>query len=548
MCVVVSVLKMSRLPPHAASNPGKEKTKRRGRPIEITKEEYVRRQSSASRSAWSLASPRFDIGSSSSSGIRNTHQYRDNKDFKKGGAQDKDDDFDLSIDVDSDAELLLTPPKAQMLVDEICDMMDSDERPPPQISYRSLMSFDKQSFDEYSHQPPHNQAHNDSNNKVDCDQPRPQQYKYCHYKNDEESGNITDDDADKRTHSTRECEPSLERLERKMAILENDLRSERRSNGNKMLNESREQMELWNAIRLSAQLLGFNAEGQVDPDNFKQKLIRDSKNEVEHLKNVHQKELIKMREDYKHDVVDLQERLLKWVMSQRDLAQNQEYTIMRLKNELKSIRLEWKELKETSIKAFEKGTESVEINCSTLKNYVHEEFREAHQETERLKNELKNAHDKISSLENVLERTQFQPIGSVSSLDSHSAGQQNRGVDTQKHNPTERQETEDAYDKQVQGDGDGDGDGEDTWNDFTVKFREAIDGNLPQTSDASVVSKLEVYDTMKADKLFKKLCYSSKSPSASVRNKAESPVGGFFDCGQIQEDSDVFMDAESGET
>ena len=89
---------------------------------------------------------------------------------------------------------------------------------------------------------------------------------------------------------------------------------------------------------------------------------------------------------------------------------------------------------------------------------------------------------KIESLEKcTVECEGYQPMASVSSLDSNSARQQQQLDDRHAHS-----------------------DCDSTWNDFTVKIRDALEGNLPQTSslppsDASVVSKLEVYDTMTAD-------------------------------------------------
>ena len=536
---------MPRLP-QPPSKSGKDNITRRNRSIATRKEDHSRDRKE-SRSAWSLASPRFDLPETSFG--RHTNQYREHESRqKRTGNKDcasvhSMDDLDLEIDIDSDAEILLTPLKAKKLVQGIRDIIETAEKHPQQrspcdSSFGSLMSFETESFDENPQRcckktKCSSQLDDEQNLKLDIDEYIRERYPSCSneekYQND---FNVNyQDNTDMYDGEARTTCP-LENLERKMSRLENELQKDRQSYHENRNTKDKDQEELVKALILSAQLLGLNAEGHFDPSNLKEQLEREKNEEIDSLRGMHEKEILNTKEEYKEDVIDLQDRMLQWMNSRVDLVRQQERTILGLKYELDCIRSEYKDLKETSIQAFDKGTQSVAINCSTLKSYIQEEIKEADDESENiiagLKDELKNAQDKIESLEKcTVECEGYQPMASVSSLDSNSARQQQQLDDRHAHS-----------------------DCDSTWNDFTVKIRDALEGNLPQTSslppsDASVVSKLEIYDTMTADKLFKKLCYDKKSPRPLSRKKSGKSDSSFFDCGEIIEDADIFMDAES---
>jgi len=271
------------------------------------------------------------------------------------------------------------------------------------------------------------------------------------------------------------------------------------------------------ALQLSAELLGFSS-SPPERNDLKEAFEREKKDEIDRIKDLHDKELLRIKEEHKEDIIDLQDRVLLWMHSRVDLVQQQKHTILALKAELDSIRCEYNELKETSVETFDQASQSIAVNFSSLKSYVKEELREseiASKETiENLKLELKHARQHIASLEMVPEDCKVdQP--SISSLDSNSARLQQKDTKS-----------------------------DTTWNDFNVKFREAMEGNLPSSnlppSDASVVSRLDVYDTLKADKLFKDLYSRSSSP---LKKKRSARSDDFFDCGQIDE-ADVFLDCD----
>lgn len=521
-----------------------------------TRREDHSRQRKDSRSAWSLASSRFDHAP------KTPHVHREKETKPKRTSQDcssahSTESVDLSINIDSDTEILLSPPKANILVQGIRDIIENNEmstdlrQSPSGSSYGTLMSFGTGTFSE-NPQPFRKKSKislesDEQKLKMDIDQYIRERYPSCASAVEEIHLNDDNGNAKNISISIHDEEAraanSLQHMERKMERLENDFRRDVQiDHRNKSTEEKKDDGDLVKALLLAAQLLGLNADGHFDPHHLREQMEREKREEIDNLRSRHEKDILKMKEDYKQDVIDLQDRMLQWMGSRVDLVRQQERTIFKMKHELDIIRDEYNELKETSKEAFDKGTQSVAINCSKLKSYVQEEIREAYNESdgviESLKAELKSAQDKIIALEKgTIDCHVHQAVESVSSLDSNSARQHHRHDDDD--NKHDRRDCDDAS----------------TWNDFTVKVREALEGNVPQQqilppSDASVLSKLEVYDTMTADKLFKNLCSNKQrtrtSPVLSKKNSSKSELD-FFDCGQATDDADIFMDATSGE-
>ena len=270
---------------------------------------------------------------------------------------------------------------------------------------------------------------------------------------------------------------------------------------------------------------------------FKEKLERDKQEEVRHVQDIHNEELLRIKEEHKNDLIDLQDRMLQWMSSKVNLVNQQTDTICCLRTELEDIRCQYKELKETSVQAFETASMSIAINCDTLKSYVKEEISESQKlakvEIERLRNELDQANKMITSLKKIPVETKGVALSSIIS-----------SVDKSSFMPP----------RQPENDGRSVCSQSTAWSQYTSKIRDALDGKIP-ASDVSVDSKLDLYGTMAAEKLFKNL-YSKPSSSAQERRRRkkkvppprkELPIGNsqFQECEQINEDADEFMDAIS---
>jgi len=137
------------------SEMNKETRKRRSRAQPRTPESRQEGRR-GSKSAWALASSRFDDfcerETETPSGLH-TKQRRISRPIQKptkssSTSRDTNDGFHISLDIESDSELLLTPPKAKKLIEDICDIVGSAQKSPCESSYGSLMSFDTDSFED----------------------------------------------------------------------------------------------------------------------------------------------------------------------------------------------------------------------------------------------------------------------------------------------------------------------------------------------------------------------------------------------------------------
>ncbi len=239
--------------------------------------------------------------------------------------------------------------------------------------------------------------------------------------------------------------------------------------------------------------------------------------EVKRLKDSQNEEILRLKEEHKTDLIDLQDRMLQWMSSKINLVNQQSETICYLKKELNDLRSVYDELKEMSVEAFDKATQSIATNCTSLKSYVKEEINEAEKESKRtidsLRTELEKAQQKIASLEAIPEGTRVQQT-SISSLESQPTGRQRSGSISS------------------------------SWSQYTSKIRDALDGKLPP-SDATVDSKLDLYGTMAAEKMFKNLYFNTNS-AKKRHTKKKKPLldPEFHDC-KDDEESDDFVDAQS---
>jgi len=249
--------------------------------------------------------------------------------------------------------------------------------------------------------------------------------------------------------------------------------------------------------------------------------------------------------------------MLDWITSRVDLVHQQANRIDDLKSELEEVRCDYEELKDSSEEAFEMAAHSISRNCDSLKSYVHEEIQDSQNVSmgmiTNLQRELKEAREEIESLEKATksskeqEKCQSEKIIDlqeeldqarevIRSMESMPAAckVEKSSISSLDSDPEREESTKIENEERGAGR---------TWDDFTFKFREAIDGKLPDC-DASVQSKLDLYGTMTAEKLFQDLCFNLKSPSPQKRKEDILAASSFYECVPV-DDEDEFLDARS---
>ena len=498
-----------------------EKRKGRDRPESRAgdREKMERRDA---KSAWALASPRFD------GWTQHKHVTSDSLHYNRASQRSKQTvyesfDLDLSIDVGSNSELLLTPPKANQLLE---DMFDNDDlRDSTSVSSHcgSLASVETESLREKTRS---RTTYKDTRStgsdyhRLDIDRYLFEGCIGTRKDHDKKECKTESDDNEKSMCTLGKLSNRIEKLEEEIKAKDPKMKERQ---------ERSEPEEDAQAMHRFKQLLSrfSNPEEEID-DIF----AREQKEQIERMADTHEKALFRLKEEHKQDIIDL-------LCSRIDLVRHQGNTILQLKYELDSIRREYIVFKETSAEALDKATQAVVTNCSTLKSYVQEEIRDSETQGKetimKLEHELKCAYKQIASttMTSISSgcKVKPQPRSMSSSLESSAkVSQKERGV-----NAT-------AGENEIDGE---------TWRELKGHFLEAIGGsinpiNLPP-SDASIVSKLTVYDTCTADRLFKDICYKKKL-DAKPRKRSVKSDSAYFECGNEgggMDEGDEFLDALS---
>jgi hypothetical protein len=254
---------------------------------------------------------------------------------------------------------------------------------------------------------------------------------------------------------------------------------------------------LMNGLETAARLLNEQRSREARDHEKEMMRIRTIEKErrvdMQCLSDRHKEEMLQLREEQKKYFLDLQDRLLEWMGSRSDLVEQS----IHLKNELHLLRHDYEILKSSSEKAFEDATYSIQGHCESLQAHVKEEIRESEessrQKMSQLEQDLIQARERIAELEKLREKEVNMNSGSID-YDTHEPQTSVSSLDAQSiHQCSTIGDTSVATD----------------WNDFSSRFREALDGKVPTSDNSSVTSKLDIYATTTAEKLFKNL-YKSK--------------------------------------
>lgn len=361
--------------------------------------------------------------------------------------------LDLSIDINSDSELILTPPKAHKLVKEICDeAIDIIEQDFSSSSSSSLFSLGREVRGE------------------DMYLTGTETCQYIRKKNKFDGITFRQSKSDKKLEEDAihlSESPVISEIE------DTERLSTFKSNNNlRTVNTQCHDVSdfyrikgikheyVAKLLKLSYVLLtertGYG--GHFSVPSLDHLLEKEGQDELQKLKEDHCIELLKIKEEHKKDIIDLQDRMLKWMCSRVDLVRQQESTILQLNGELESIRSCYSKLKKKSNDVSDKG-----IQCFPLGGSVQTMDRD-------------NSHHHIMS--------EVEPFQSP------------------------------KFDKPSK---------DMTYNEYRNQAAAGMGGNISQPAhvnscEGSVISKLTIYDTATAEKLFKDLCYNNKFNGNNAKN------------------------------
>jgi hypothetical protein len=297
--------------------------------------------------------------------------------------------LDLSIDVHSDSELILTPPKADELIEEIFEdrrctrttktLGQRSVRGKPAVSppvAKEQRDFFDSCCDGTNHVYPKQsqgydhvqeftstsaRKHNRRNDTAKSDELLVYNMSsvttrrgFCKHK-DEHHTKVTEDEES-------ECirlPPMMEQQDtRRTDGVCEDAKMDRI--GLRFPGDSIQQKEcVIKLLRLSLHLLESSQSDYFPFGSLVSLMEKDSKVASEKMEKKHHRELLKVKEEHKKDIIDLQDRMLKWMCSRIDVVHQQENTIHQLDRELESMRSICFKLKKGSSQMANKGTQSV---------------------------------------------------------------------------------------------------------------------------------------------------------------------------------------------
>lgn len=476
-------LEYESVPSHKSRNSGMDKKTKASEKIGVTKS---RRDS---KSAWARASSRsFNEPVLETNGGLHTMQTTE---FKKNRPRDSKTNI---VSHPESREMNLTPPKAKELIRQMITAVKED-------NLNEAAEF--RDFDD-----------SQSVLTIDSNQHR-------------KIINDMDDEDNSVNMSLHIMERKLGRLEKQ--IKERDKYINTLWRNDNASNTMEQYSQIMSALEMSASLLSEQRAHEsnrirYEKDRLKE-IEKEKRYEVQRIIDRHAEEMFHLREEQKKYFLDLQGKIFEWMTSRGDLIEQS----INIQNDLRSLKQDYENLKVTSMKAFEDAARSIQEQCGSVKSLIKEEIRES-EDASRVKilelgNELAQAKERILELEqgrHIDEQTRHgscsdyeshEPITSVSSMDAQSVHQYSvmgdRSVLTN------------------------------DWNDFSSRFREALDGRVASSDTASVHSKLDMYATMTAEKLFKNMYKKPTSQFSSIRRPPmhnsktdlRSPSGSdFHDC------------------
>ncbi len=258
------------------------------------------------------------------------------------------------------------------------------------------------------------------------------------------------------------------------------------------------------SLHISKRQICYSCNLGLEPNNNSLTFASDQKSsndEVQALKELHQSEILKLKEIHRREFLDLQDKTLKWIVSKSDLMQEQSRSLAYMKEEMVILKENYNELKSTTKNAFVEAQRAIAKNCKTLSLYVEEEIRETEQAASEIINELRqdlqSAQDKIYILQN--------PPHSPGAVNTSSRGEGD--YRSPHHRGFEKSILQPSTITNIQ-----------SWQDFTEKFREAIEGKMP--IDENTETKLDSEAILKAESLFKELCFD---PSTDTEDSTVDP-------------------------
>ena len=201
-------------------------------------------------------------------------------------------------------------------------------------------------------------------------------------------------------------------------------------------------------------------------------LAATTNHDIKVLKESHQNEILALQETHRRDFLDLRDRTLKWIVSKSDLMQEHSKLLANMREEVSTLRTNYNDLRKSAKEAFREAQEAINRNCKKLSLYVKEEIHDSEQLTKQtikeLKQELKNAKNQIRKMKT----HQTQSTNCVALEKSFSHNSQ-------------------------------------SWNEFTINFRDALDGNFVGNSNTETSLDSDVILT--AERLFKELCFDNNT-------------------------------------
>jgi hypothetical protein len=458
-----------------------------------------------SRSSWAKAPPRFlnePVLETNGGGL---HTMQTDMKSRREMQIKRPSQVNSKVRTES-REINLTPPKAKELVKQMISVVNNDD---PSFHIKSNQEHDDDDFthlsedchDELIHQ---RLFDNFTKTLVSVKKNNPKGNKMFF-----EGADDDDDDDDTVNMSLHIMESKLGRLEKQIKERDKQIDSLK---GNCSVTKE-DFSHVMEGLEMAARLL--NDQRFREARDHEQEMMRiramekERREDLRCLSDTHKEEILQLREDQKRYFVDLQNRLLEWMGSRSDLVEQS----IHLKYELHTLRQDYENLKASSIKAFQDAAQSIQENCETLQAKVKEEIRESEessrQKMSQLEKDLVQARERIAELEQLREKQSdhnaqsidydtHEPQTSVSSLDAQSVHQYST-----------------IGDHSVATD----------WNDFSSRFREALDGRVPTSDNSSVNSKLDLYATTTAEKLFKNL-YSKPKPRRMKQPSHSSSAAG----------------------
>ena len=230
---------------------------------------------------------------------------------------------------------------------------------------------------------------------------------------------------------------------------------------------------------------------------------------------MHENELLVLKEAHRQEFLDLQEKTLKWIVSKSDVMQDQSKSLASIKTELYTLRENYEELKVTAKEAVVGAQNAIVNNCETLAMYVKEEIQDSEQAAvdaiNGLQQELYNAHDQIALLR------------------KNAVGRSNDDVNN--NNSASSFFPPSPPIANIQ-----------SWDEFTYKFREAINGNKESrfgknhtsTRNTSSSARLDSDAVVKAESLFKELCFDGSKHFEEFQDSYEDEKAIAANCGVEQ--------------